>query len=340
MKNNLFLLLLFVAFGSLAHAQTTTPAPATPVLQQKLNPNTDPKNQQVPAPTPVPASKNTKPSTSAGKTSGGQSGAAAPASQNKQQPVAAPAPAPSQPAASTEKQPTESPAATTKRKLIADGYMVCMTHPDYGKVYCDEAQAKLKKGRKTQYFYIDEDGIAVPLDQKLVETVPEGGKVPDSKVPATPQMVRVNRWVSPVVGDFVTIPEDKSTDAALLSWGYKDKIFQYQAFLSRPAGDNVATVNRWEMPNCKDFILIAEHEISDAKMTEWGYRNKQFVFYAYKTRPDSGNYIAVNRWINTLAAGNGCKDFTLSVTEKELTDAQLISWGYTSKIIQFYVPAP
>ena len=218
--------------------------------------------------------------------------------------------------------------------------MVCMTHPDYGKVYCNEAQTKGQKGSRTTYFYIDEDGIAVPIDKSAVVQAPEGEKQSASKAAQPPQVVRINRWVSPVVGDFVTIPEDKSTDAALLSWGYKDKIFQYQAFLTRPEGENVAVVNRWEMPNCKDFILIAEHEISDAKMTEWGYKNKQFVFYAYKTKPTSGNYVAVSRWVNTLPDGSSCKDFTLSVTESELTDAQLTSWGYTSKIVQFYVPAP
>ncbi|MCC6282985.1 MAG: membrane dipeptidase [Saprospiraceae bacterium] len=102
----------------------------------------------------------------------------------------------------------------------------------------------------------------------------------------------------------------------------------------------MAVVNRWEMPFCKDCILIAEHEISNAKMTEWGYKNKQFLFYAYRTKPASGKYVAVNRWVNALPAGSKCKDFTLSVAEHELTDAQLTSWGYASKMTQFYVPDP
>jgi hypothetical protein len=154
------------------------------------------------------------------------------------------------------------------------------------------------------------------------------------------QMVNVNRWVSPVTGDFTTIPENKSTDAALISWGYKGKIYQYQGYLTRPAGDNTTTVNRWEMGNCKEFIMLAEHEIPDAKLTSWGYKNKQFLFYAYRTRPSTGSFVAVSRWINTLAKGNTCRDFTLSVTETELTDAQLTSWGYTGKLVQFYVPDP
>lgn len=154
------------------------------------------------------------------------------------------------------------------------------------------------------------------------------------------QRVKVNRWVSPVFKDFISIPENKSTDAQLISFGYKDKIFQYEAFLTRPAGNNVAVVNRWSHPNCGDFIIIAEHEISDQQMTSFGYVNKQFLFYAYKTRPTTGQYVAVSRWINTLPVGNPCRDFSLSVAEHELTDAQLSSWGYTDKKVQFYVPDP
>lgn len=102
------------------------------------------------------------------------------------------------------------------------------------------------------------------------------------------QMTNVNRWISPVFGDFTSIPESKSTDAQLMAAGYKSKIFQYRAFLTRPSGNNIAIVNRWIMPKCRDFIIIAEHEISDAKMIEFGYTDKQFLFFAYRTKPSSG----------------------------------------------------
>ncbi len=154
------------------------------------------------------------------------------------------------------------------------------------------------------------------------------------------KMVTVNRWVSPVVGDFVSVPENKGTDDQMISWGYKNKTFQYEAFPTKPAGNNVAVVNRWEMPGCKDFILMAEHELSDQQMLSFGYKNKQFLFYAYRTKPATGKYVAVSRWVNALPAGSKCKDFTLSVAEHELTDAQLTSWGYTGKKVQFYVPDP
>ncbi len=220
--------------------------------------------------------------------------------------------------------------------------MVCMTHPDYGKVYCNEAQAKGKKGHKTSYFYIDEDGIAVPIDRGAVVKAPEEEKRPLSKGKAAPalQMVRVNRWSSPVIQDFVTIPENQGTEAQLVAAGYITRIFQYEAFLTRPEGDNVAVVNRWEMGTCKEFILIAEHEISDAQMMQWGYKNKQFLFYAYKSKPASGNYVAVSRWVNALSSGSPCRDFTLSIGEHEITDSDLKSLGYSNKTVQFYVPDP
>ena len=152
------------------------------------------------------------------------------------------------------------------------------------------------------------------------------------------QMVNVNRWVSPIVGDFTSIPENKGTDAQISSWGYKDKIYQYRAYLSKPIGD-ATVVNRWEMPYCKEFILIAEHEISDQQMISFGYKNKQFVFYAYRTPPEPAkDYVAVCRWVNAKPQGDNCRDFTLSVSQAELTDAQLKSWGYSNVMIQFYVP--
>lgn len=86
--------------------------------------------------------------------------------------------------------------------------------------------------------------------------------------------------------------------------------------------------------------MIAEHDIGDATMLKRGYKNKQFLFYAYQTKPATGKYIAVNRWHKALLSSGGCTDFALLVTEQELTDAQLTSLGYTGKTVQFYVPVP
>jgi|GEM_PF-4126372 len=131
-----------------------------------------------------------------------------------------------------------------------------MKHPEVGNIYCKKSSTQVKsKAGSTTYVYVDEDGLVIPIDKKLVESTSAEENKPMTKLQA-PQMVRVHRWVSPVVGDFVTVPEDHGTDAQLRSWGYKDKIFQYEAYLTRPEGGNVTTVNCWEMPNCKEFIII------------------------------------------------------------------------------------
>lgn len=78
---------------------------------------------------------------------------------------------------------------------------------------------------------------------------------------------------------------------------------------------------------------------SVAQLVSWGYKDKKFLFYAFKTRPNR-SYVAVNRWINALPQGNTCRDYTLSVLETEFTDAQLTSWGYSGKKVQFYVLQP
>ncbi|TAF29720.1 MAG: hypothetical protein EAZ70_01130 [Runella slithyformis] len=153
------------------------------------------------------------------------------------------------------------------------------------------------------------------------------------------QTTVVNRWVSPVTKDFMSYPESAYTDQQLISWGYTQKTFQFEAYSERPDADNVTVVNRWTMPNCKESILIAEHEISDAQMQSWGYKDKLFQFYAYQTRPTDGRqYKAVFRWVNAKPQGDSCRDFTLTTVSGEYNDAQLRSWGYSEKRLQFYVP--
>jgi hypothetical protein len=273
-------------------------------------------------------------------------------------PVPMPAPSPEppqeqikeivvQPAPEKETQSPNTNAINAKKKLIEDGYSICQTHPDFGKIYCKKTRLN-KITETTTYFYIDEDGIAMPIDGKMLFPESEdykakGKKFIESKIKSPKNdftYVLVNRWVSPVVGDFVTLPASKATDEQLIAWGYNSKIFQYYGlnFTDKPTDLNIIAVNRWEMPNCKEFIIIAEHEITDATMVSWGYKNKQFLFYAYRNKPPEGNYEAISRWVNVLPEGNACKDFTLSIGEYDLTDAQLLSFGYTGKTVQFYVP--
>ena len=155
-----------------------------------------------------------------------------------------------------------------------------------------------------------------------------------------PPDVKVVRWKSPITGDFETLREDFNADAQLQSWGYQNKTYQFSAYKSRPNDPNATAVNRWVMPNCAASIVIAEHEIPDATLLNWGYKSKQFLFFAYQNKPNTGDFVAVNRWINAKPQGDPCRDFTLTVAETELTDAQLRSWGYSEKRLQFYVPRP
>ena len=152
MKKRLLFQFLLAAFCGVIAAQT----PANDALKSKLNPNTDAKNQQMPAPASAPASppikQKNQPSSGAAKTSGSQ-GTAKPVPSATE-----PVPVPQSPVPNPEKQPSESAGAAAKRQLIADGFVVCMTHPDFGKIYCKEATG--------EYRYIDEDGIATPIDKK------------------------------------------------------------------------------------------------------------------------------------------------------------------------------
>lgn len=154
------------------------------------------------------------------------------------------------------------------------------------------------------------------------------------------EMARIVRWKSPITGDFETLREDFNTDAQLQSWGYQNKTYQFSAYKTRPNDPNATAVNRWVMPNCAASIVIAEHEIPDATLLSWGYKSKQFLFFAYRNKPATGDFVAVNRWINAKPQGDKCRDFTLTVAETEFTDAQLISYGYKDKKTQFWVPRP
>ena len=71
-----------------------------------------------------------------------------------------------------------------------------------------------------------------------------------------------------------------------------------------------------------------------------GIKLKFFNAKAFFRKPSKTNLAVVNRWINALPQGSKCCDFTLSVTETELTDGQLKSWDYRGKLTQFYVPRP
>ncbi len=54
----------------------------------------------------------------------------------------------------------------------------------------------------------------------------------------------------------MSYPESIYTDQQLISWGYTQKTFQFEAYSERPDGDN-----------------------ADAQLRSWGYSEKRLQFY-------------------------------------------------------------
>lgn len=157
---------------------------------------------------------------------------------------------------------------------------------------------------------------------------------------AAQERVRVVRWINPATGDFESMPEGRHSDAQLSGWGYKDKTYQYSAYKTKPNDANATAVYRWSMPKCAGSIMFGEHELTDAQLQQWGYTNKEFQFYAFRTKPSTGEYVSVNRWINKKPPGDKCRDFTMTVAQTEFTDTEMRANGYSEKLVQFWVPNP
>lgn len=78
-------------------------------------------------------------------------------------------------------------------------------------------------------------------------------------------------------------------------------------------------------------------EINDNQMKDMGYIEKTFLFYAFKDIPTSDeaknhHFARVCRWWHASD-----KDWVSLVENIEGDDELLKSWGYTSKICQYYV---
>jgi hypothetical protein len=101
-----------------------------------------------------------------------------------------------------------------------------------------------------------------------------------------------------------------------------------QALHAYKKTSELVAVHRWFHKGDKDWISLADGEIPDAKLKSWGYIDKKFQFYAFKSKPNNG--VAVYRWFH-----KGDKDW-ISLAEDEIPDAKLKSWGYTDKKFQFY----
>lgn len=93
--------------------------------------------------------------------------------------------------------------------------------------------------------------------------------------------------------------------------------------------DDMVRVYRW-LSNNNEYVTLAEGEIQEGQLLQWKYKEKTFLFYAYKTPgPDR---VAIYRWTNPVTNDQA------SIAEDELTDSDMNLKGYTLKTLQFYAP--
>ena len=93
---------------------------------------------------------------------------------------------------------------------------------------------------------------------------------------------------------------------------------------------DIIRVYRWLNTVDNNYITLADGEIQEGQLLQWKYKEKTFLFYAFKTPgPDR---VAVDRWTNP-----GTKD-QCSIAEDEFTDNDMQQKGYTLKSLQYFAP--
>jgi hypothetical protein len=103
-----------------------------------------------------------------------------------------------------------------------------------------------------------------------------------------------------------------------------------QVALAQDVNEDLVAVYRWLNQADNNYVTLASGEIQEGQLLQWKYKEKTFLFYAYKTPgPDR---VAVYRWENPLT-----KDF-VSIAEDELSDSEMQQKGYTGKRLQFFAP--
>lgn len=108
--------------------------------------------------------------------------------------------------------------------------------------------------------------------------------------------------------------------------------FVFAATGSFAQGDNqdMIRVYRWLNTVDNNYVTLAEGEIQEGQLLQWKYKEKTFLFYAYKTPgPDR---VAVYRWTNPVTKDQA------SIAEDEFTDSDMQQKGYTLKSLQYYAP--
>jgi hypothetical protein len=92
--------------------------------------------------------------------------------------------------------------------------------------------------------------------------------------------------------------------------------------------DELVGVFRWYNPVDQNYITVADGQFQEGQMLNWNWKNKTFMFSAYRT-PAPGR-VAVYSWYNP-----DTKDYA-SIAEDEFNDDQMIKMGYTNKTLQYY----
>jgi hypothetical protein len=94
--------------------------------------------------------------------------------------------------------------------------------------------------------------------------------------------------------------------------------------------EDLVRVYRWFSTVDNNLVTLADGEIQEGQLLQWKYKDKTFLFYAYKT--PGADRVAVYRWTNPVT-----KD-QVSIAEDEATDADMQQKGYTLKSLQYYAP--
>ncbi|HQW46781.1 MAG: hypothetical protein IPL09_04480 [Bacteroidetes bacterium] len=99
---------------------------------------------------------------------------------------------------------------------------------------------------------------------------------------------------------------------------------------AQEVNNDLVRVFRWLNTVDNNFVTLADGEIQEGQLLQWKYKEKTFLFYAYKTPgPDR---VAIYRWTNPVTKDQA------SIAEDEFSDSDMQQKGYTLKVLQFYAP--
>jgi hypothetical protein len=103
-----------------------------------------------------------------------------------------------------------------------------------------------------------------------------------------------------------------------------------QIATAQEVNTDLVRVFRWMNTVDNNYVTLADGEIQEGQLLQWKYKEKTFLFYAYRTPgPDR---VAVYRWTNPVTKDQA------SIAEDEFSDSDMQQKGYTLKALQYYAP--